>query len=137
MALFVDFGKFQQSHLIKAIDGIRLFNDQLYWECHEELEDHWLEDASDNARYVYWAIIQVATSLYHYRQDNLVGAQGMLRKAKDKLMKCENLNVETQVLFDLLNWKEFKTIVRDISDNDKLENYENLVDFRFIITVSD
>ena len=44
-----------------------------YWECHEELEHHWLEDAGDNARLIYWAVIQVAAAMYHFRDDNLKG----------------------------------------------------------------
>ena len=128
----VSYGQFSIEHLKNMKLGIELFNQQKYWECHEELEDHWLEDTADNARYVYWAVIQVATSLFHYRQDNILGAEGMLKKAKEKLLKCESLKVETSILFDAINWDKFKKLVRDVPDkNSELSNYKSLYVFRF------
>ena len=72
-----------------------MFNEQKYWECHEELEHHWLEDSGDNARLIYWAVIQVAAAMYHYRDKNLIGVQGLLKKARDKLVRAEKNKVET------------------------------------------
>ena len=37
------YGQFLVEHLQKIQYGIELFNEQKYWECHEELEDLWLE----------------------------------------------------------------------------------------------
>ena len=39
------FGQFTPEHFEKMKKGVQLFNEQKYWECHEELEHHWLEDA--------------------------------------------------------------------------------------------
>ena len=60
-------------------EGVELFNQQMYWECHESLEDVWMEDKGDLARNVYWAVIQVVlasdcTSRKTYRgNEYLVG----------------------------------------------------------------
>ena len=78
------YGQFTKEHLEAIKEGILLFNDQAYYECHEALEDLWLSDVGDNARLVYWAIIQVAAAMIHFREDNVIGARGLIKKAKDK-----------------------------------------------------
>lgn len=86
--------------------GIELFNAQKYWECHEELENAWIEDPT-SSRHITWAIIQVAVALYHYQRGNLIGAKSMLRKAKEKLDKG---NVRAGAL---LHWAHFKELVQE------------------------
>ncbi len=125
------YGQFSYDHLNKILNGIQLFNDEKYWECHEFLEDLWLEDIADNARLVYWAVLQVAVSLYHLREENLVGATGLLKKAKNKLSRCEKHKVETALLFDHLDWNHFKKIVRSIPESPNNEDFEPLLNFKF------
>ena len=74
---------FTSEHLEKMQTGLQLFNEKKYWECHEEFEDLWLEDRGDPVRNVYWAIIQVAASLFHVRNGKIQGARGLLKKAKE------------------------------------------------------
>lgn len=123
--------KFNKEHLEEISQGIELYNQGKFWECHEELEDHWLERAHDPVRYVHWAIIQAATALYHMQGENLIGANGMWKKAKHKLQKCEELGVETPFLLDNLSWQDFKKRVREIPDNPTLEDFQNLLVFKF------
>jgi len=125
------FGQFNSEHLRSIRPGIELFNQQKYWECHEELEELWLSDRGDNARFVYWAIIQVATCLIHYREENIIGANGMLKKALEKISKIENLQVETDLLYNYLNWKNFKYELKSIPEAPRLENFKNLFEYRF------
>lgn len=125
------YGQFSNTHLNLLKKGITLYNKDHFWECHEEIEDLWLEDTGDNARYVYWVVIQVATSLYHYLDGNLNGAEGMIRKAKRKLDLCEKLRVETNLLNQFLDWDEFKKIIREIPDKSSLEDYNKLYSFKF------
>ena len=125
------YGQFSYDHLKKILQGIELFNDEKYWECHEYLEDLWLEDIADNARMVYWAVLQIAVSLYHLREDNLVGAVGLLKKAKDKLSRCEKHKVETPLLFDHLDWSHFKETVRSIPETPNREGFDPLLKFKF------
>lgn len=126
------FGKFSPHHLQKMKEGIELFNQQKYWECHESLEDLWMEDRNDNARNIYWAIIQVAAACIHYRDENLVGAQGMITKAKDKFKRCRDQDVLTDLAFKFLDWEELEAVVFKIPNQDsKLSDFEDLFNFRF------
>jgi len=112
-------------------EAIKLFNEQKYWECHEVLEDLWMEDRVDPVRNVYWAIIQVAASCIHYRDQKLVGAQGMIVKAKEKFKRCRELHVVTPLLEKKLKWRELEEIVDEIPYPSKLEDYKKLYEFRF------
>lgn len=118
-------------HLKKMKQGIADFNSQKYWECHESLEDVWNEDAHDQARYVYWAVIQAASALIHYREGQIAGAMGLINKAKEKLRKCESLKVETPLLYEFLDWKKFKELVYKIPDNPELKDFDEIYKFRF------
>ncbi len=123
--------KFEKKHLKDISEGIKLYNQGKFWECHEELEDPWMEDAHDNVRYIYWAIIQAATALYHQEGENLIGARGMLTKAKDKLDKCEEYEIETPLLYQNLSWQQFKDLLRKIPDKPKLKDFNELHSFKF------
>lgn len=122
--------QFNRTHLFHLAEGIRLFNAQKYWECHEELELHWLEEAGA-VRNIYWAIIQVAAALIHYRNNHLAGADGLIKKALQKFSKCEELKVESDILEEYLSWSVLKKIVRNIPLNPKLNDYNELFNFKF------
>ncbi|MFA5583450.1 MAG: DUF309 domain-containing protein [Bacteriovoracaceae bacterium] len=127
------FGQFSPEHLNKMEEGIALFNEQKYWECHESFEDLWMEDRNDNARNIYWAIIQVAAACIHYRNENIIGAQGMITKARQKFERCHNLNVLTDIAYEYLDWKELEEIVMRIPEgtSSNLEDFSELFSFRF------
>ena len=125
------FGQFGPEHFDKMKAGVSLFNEQKYWECHEELEHHWLEDAGDNARLIYWAIIQVAAAMYHYRDGNLEGVHGLLFKAKNKLQRASDHKVETDYLLEHINWQEFRKLIINSPERGELLEYQEIYDFRF------
>ena len=56
--------------------------DRDYFECHELLEDLWLQENHD---LLYQGLLQVAVGLYHHRNGNLGGAVKLLRQALTKL----------------------------------------------------
>lgn len=61
------------------VDYLVYFNrDHDYFECHEVLEELWL--AKDREP-VYKGLLQVAVGMYHFRNQNLRGAQLMLSSA--------------------------------------------------------
>jgi uncharacterized protein len=68
-------------------DGIRLFNDGRYFECHEVLEAEWTS-ARGPRRLFLQALIHVAVALYHHGRENHVGAIRQMRKALRKLAPC-------------------------------------------------
>ena len=125
------YGQFSYSHLQLSTKGLELFNGQFYWECHEVFEDLWKEDRGDHARYVWWAIIQVAAAMIHYRNGKINGASGLIRKAKEKFAKCEQLNVETDIMEEYLEWGRLKKLVREVPEEPCLENFQTLFQFRF------
>lgn len=124
-------GQFSPEHLKNLREGITLFNRKDFWMCHEVLEDPWMESLGDPARDVYWAIIQVAVSLYHFENKNQAGANGMLEKAKKKFLKCEKSKVESEFLNESLNWVKLKNLVYAIPSGSDLSQFEKLYLFRF------
>jgi hypothetical protein len=125
------YGQFSPEHLKKIREGIELFNEQKYWECHEILEDLWIEDTQDSARFIYWAIIQVAAACIHYRDHNLVGARGLVNKAREKFQKAREKNALTDLVFQYLDWEELEQLVMTIPQNPELEDFHSLFNFRF------
>lgn len=123
--------QFSEYHLKQMKDGIDCFNSQKYWECHEALEHVWLEDRSDPVRNVYWAVIQVAAALFHYREKNLVGASSLINKAREKILRCENQHLESELLYKKLDWDEFKKLSFAVPDESKLEDFIPLYGFKF------
>ncbi len=125
---------FDESHLEVVKNGVEMFNRDQFWECHEEFEHHWLENRGDPVRDVYWAIIQVAAALFHFREGNLTGAKGMLYKAVDKFERCEKAHIESELLNKCLTWQEFKRVSRQINDLGEkatIEDFHRLYQFKF------
>lgn len=67
--------------------GIAEFNDALYFECHETLEELWLHEKAA-VRGLYQGILQVGVALYKQRQGNFRGATNLLRRALIHLAPC-------------------------------------------------
>ena len=57
----------------RLIRGIEEFNRGLYFECHETLEEIWLEEHGEDRKF-YQGIIQVATGYLKWEQEVLIGA---------------------------------------------------------------
>ena len=55
-------------------DAVRLFNQGLYWECHEVLEEVWLETPYPQ-RFFWSALIKLAVGRHHAERRNLHGAR--------------------------------------------------------------
>jgi hypothetical protein len=124
---------FSSEHLKKMKEGVSLFNEQKYWECHEALEDVWMEDRQDPVRNVYWAVIQVAAACIHYRDANLIGAQGMLTKAKEKFRRCRDQHILSDLSFKYLDWQELEELVMKVPDgrDSQLEDFADIFKFKF------
>lgn len=123
---------FGPDHLEKMRSGIECFNKQQYWECHEELEHVWLEDRDDPTRNVYWAVIQVAASMIHYREKNYEGAVGMINKAREKFRRVRDMHIISPLLLDKLQWEELEGLVAAVPAKPAdLTPFAPLFDFRF------
>ena len=64
--------------------GIDEFNQQLFFECHETLEEIWLEDHGDDRKF-YQGLIQVAAGYFKLQQGVPAGALKLWRTGIEKL----------------------------------------------------
>ena len=82
--------------------GLKLFNRKEFFECHEVIEELWLETPSeDKYRDLYKGVIQAAAAIYQWERGILSGARGLHKTAVKYLKKYEpaalGLNVEKLV----------------------------------------
>jgi len=95
------------------IDYLIYFNrDQDYFECHEVLEELWLERDRDS---LYKGLLQIAVGLYHFRNGNLRGGIMMLQSSVDLLEPYPDttLGIELGILV-----QEVKEVVKQLSEPD-------------------
>ena len=73
------------------IDYCSYFNgNQDYFECHEVLEEYWKEILRSDKNHPLVGYIQLATSMYHWRRQNLAGALKTLKKAYKNFQENNN-----------------------------------------------
>ena len=68
----------------RLVKGIEEFNHGLFFECHETLEEIWLEDHGED-RLFYQGLIQVAAGYYKLEQGVLIGAIKLWQRGLEKL----------------------------------------------------
>jgi predicted metal-dependent hydrolase len=64
--------------------GLRLFNEGRYFECHEAWEEVWKRATGDEKRF-YQGLIQAAVAILHAERGNFDGARSLYEKAREKL----------------------------------------------------
>jgi uncharacterized protein len=93
-----------------VLEGIRLFNEGLYYECHEEIEHEWHAETGE-IRNLYQGILQIGVGFHHASNGNLRGARLLLTDGIEKLghflPTC--LGIDTQAL-----WDESAALLADI-----------------------
>ncbi|MEM8611057.1 MAG: DUF309 domain-containing protein [Cyanobacteria bacterium P01_H01_bin.105] len=86
--------------------GIKQFNQQDYYACHDTLEAIWLEAAPGEQAF-YQGIIQIAVGLYHLTNLNWRGATILLGEGSHRLNVYEEfhggINV-TDLIDQAINW---------------------------------
>lgn len=82
-------------------EGIRLFNQSQFFECHEVLEEVWTPERGPRRLFLQ-SLIHVAVGFYHHGRGNMPGATRQLGKALRKLAAylpvCEG--IDTARLYD-------------------------------------
>jgi len=68
----------------RFLKGIDEFNQQLFFECHETLEEIWLEEHGEDRKF-YQGIIQIAAGYYKLEQGVPVGAIKLWRTGIEKV----------------------------------------------------
>ncbi len=66
--------------------GIERFNRQEFFECHEVLEEIWLEEPPEEKPF-YQGIIQIAAAFHHVHNRNLRGARSLMEAGAAKLRR--------------------------------------------------
>ena len=87
--------------------GIDLFNQREFYECHDTIEDIWLQESSDRQPFLQ-GLIQAAVSFHHYEHGKWGAARSMLQMAIDKLSPFPDTydGLETgRLLIALRSWK--------------------------------
>ena len=79
--------------------GLELFNEKEFFECHDVIEELWLEtDPSDPHRDLYKGVIQAAAAVYQLNRGILSGARGLYKSSLVYLEKYKpealGLNVD-------------------------------------------
>ena len=82
--------------------GLGLFNEKEFFECHEVIEELWLETPSeDHYRDLYKGVIQAAAAIYQWERGIPTGADGLFKTSVVYLEKYSpntlGLNVEKMV----------------------------------------
>jgi predicted metal-dependent hydrolase len=65
-------------------EGIDLFNEGRFFECHEAWEEIWKRSDGD-VKLFYQGLIQAAVAILHAQRGNLEGARSLFEKASAKL----------------------------------------------------
>jgi predicted metal-dependent hydrolase len=68
------------------LEGIDLFNQRLFFECHEVLEDLWRAER-DPIRTLYQGILQIGVGYYHLGNMNWRGATALLGRGIEKVAR--------------------------------------------------
>jgi predicted metal-dependent hydrolase len=86
---------FEQKRGLLLQEGIRLFNERKFFECHEALEEEWTPLRGPRRLFLQ-SLIHLAVGLYHAGRDNPAGAIRQLRKGLRKLAGylpvCESID---------------------------------------------
>ena len=112
--------------------GLELFNEGEYFECHEVIEELWLEtDSKDEYRDLYKGVIQAAAAIYQFERGILSGAIGLFETSIKYLEiykpKALGLNVarlvrDLKVCFKpLKGWDRKKTVALNKKSIPKLD----------------
>jgi predicted metal-dependent hydrolase len=68
----------------RLLKGIDEFNQGLFFECHETLEEIWLEEHGDDRNF-YQGVIQIAAGYFKYEQGVPTGAIKLWRSGLEKI----------------------------------------------------
>ena len=68
----------------KYLEGIRLFNEEEFFECHDVIEELWAETLGESKKFLQ-GLIQAAVALFHFGNENLGGARKLYVASLEKL----------------------------------------------------
>ncbi len=92
----VDTGRCQDAPPPLLLEGLRLFNQGQYYQCHELIEDAWVAEKAP-VRVLYQGILQIGVACYHVQNKNWRGAIKVLERGVPKVGRfaptCMGINI--------------------------------------------
>src|SRR3989454_6039495 len=85
-------------------EGIRLFNEEYFFEAHEVLEDLWKREHGKPKLFLQ-GLIQICAAYHHFQNGNLIGAETLLERGARKMRSYppDYLAMEPTKLLDNVN----------------------------------
>lgn len=105
----------------QAIEGMKLFNEQKFFEAHEELEIAWRAE-KDEVRNLYRGILQVAVFYLHITRRNYAGAVKLYERSMKWLNAFPDVHFGIQV-------KILRSDAKNIYNALRFSGAENIKDF--------
>lgn len=96
------------AHRRQFFHGIELFNSQDFYDCHDTIEDIWLQESSDVQPFLQ-GMIQSAVAFHHHGHGRWGAARTMLKLAIDKLQGYPDVYEGIQLgsfLESIQGWKD-------------------------------
>lgn len=97
------------------IEGVQLFNEERFWECHEALEQAW-HPAKGAERDAIQSIILTAAAFVHYQKGEEETCLSILRRARDKMASAEN--------YEKMDFKQLQQDIDGILDSGKIQLFK-------------
>ncbi len=66
-------------------EGLRLFHEEDFFECHEVFEELWSESQGDDRKFLQ-GLIQAAVALFHFGNENFGGAKKLYHTSRQRLV---------------------------------------------------
>jgi len=86
-----------QEYPAQYLEGLRLFNAEEFFECHDVLEELWSDVLGEEKTFLQ-GLIQASVALFHFGNENLGGARKLYESSRKKLElyrpSCMGLNLD-------------------------------------------
>lgn len=79
------------------LKAVAQFNDGEYFECHETLEELWMDEMGE-MRDFYQGLLQIAVALHHWKNGNLGGALSLLKGGAEYLERVSGVCLGVDVV---------------------------------------
>jgi predicted metal-dependent hydrolase len=114
------------------LEGLRLLNDQDFFESHDVLEELWADIVGDERQF-YQGLIQVAVALFHFSNGNLGGARKLYHSSYKYLQQYPSTYMGLD-LENLLN--DLQTCFKELIDADNTYPTDLVIDESLIPRVA-
>lgn len=94
-------------------EGLRLFNEEEFFDCHDVLEELWSETLGPEKKFIQ-GLIQASIALFHFGNENFGGAKKLYFSARKNLDPCgqQFMGIELGSFLD-----EFQRCFQELLDN--------------------